>query len=120
MIKFRVHKSNEKLAEEDLSLINKAFVSALDRFKHVLREVQVSFIDVNGPRGGLDKKCSVQMKLSPSGVVVAHSTRSSFVEAANDACDKIRQLVSRRSDKLRSRIHTKQKRFNLATVLDLG
>ena len=42
---------------------------ALSRFGQKIRQVAVQLLDLNDPRGGLDKQCRVTVTLSPSGKV---------------------------------------------------
>jgi putative sigma-54 modulation protein len=87
--------------ERELSQIERSYRFALDRFAHAIREVEVWCSDVNGPRGGVDKQCRVQLKLHSRGVLTAKSSGRSFVHAAKDACDKARTLLSRRLSRSR-------------------
>ena len=43
---------------------------ALSKFGHSIRRVQVHFSDLNGPKGGNDKKCSIKVKLITGEVMV--------------------------------------------------
>lgn len=70
-----------------------------NRFTHFVREAHVTLRDTNGPRGGLDKLCTVQLRLFPRGLAVVKSSGASFPEAANMACDKMRNVVAKRLNK---------------------
>ncbi len=65
---------------------------ALRRMAWLIDTVRVSFRDANGPRGGVDKQCQVQLHLRNSGSIVVKTTASDWVAALQAA---IRRAVSR-------------------------
>lgn len=46
---------------------------ALRRLKALVPRAKVQFSDVNGPRGGIDKRCQVELKADSAGTVVIAS-----------------------------------------------
>lgn len=84
---------------KEVSQIQKIYEFALDRFVDTIREVEVWCADINGPRGGVDKTCRVQLRLYPRGVLTAKSSGSSFKQAARDACVKVKVLLSKKLSK---------------------
>jgi putative sigma-54 modulation protein len=77
--------------------------SALGRFEHRLRTVRVWLEDVNGPRGGVDNRCRIDIELRPRGVISVSASESDELAAAAKAANRARELVDRRVKKLRSR-----------------
>jgi len=69
---------------------------ATDRFRDDIREIDVAFRDVNGPRGGIDKQCRVIAKLSRGGTVQIEETRTSFVDAMGRVAKLLRNALTRR------------------------
>ncbi len=67
-----------------------------------VRAATVHLSDVNGPRGGVDQKCSVQVALSPSGSIRAEATDAdmllAFDRAAGRARRGIRRAIERRQE----------------------
>ena len=53
---------------------------------------RVSFSDVNGPRGGLDKHAQIQLNLESCGTVIVGATASSWRSALEDA---LRRIVAK-------------------------
>jgi len=97
MIYVRVHgvtQSGE--TPEQIEQISSLYQSALDRFTHAIREVDVRVTDINGPRGGVDKSCRVQLRLFPRGILTAKSVGVSCEHAAREACDRLKALLTRR------------------------
>lgn len=117
MLKVRIQRAYIEVSPEDLSQIEKAFSLAIDRFDHVVRDIEVTMTDVNGPRGGVDKRCSVQLRMYPRGLVVVRSAGSSLIETVNEACDRIRQVISKRLSKKKSRLQSRLINENDESVL---
>ena len=97
----RVNSSNIKLPTDKLEAINRSLSFSLDRFLDKIRTVDLNLIDINGPKGGLDKQCCVKVRLVPSGYLVTRHVASSWTEAASGALEKLRDVLSRRVQKRR-------------------
>lgn len=67
--------------------------------KHAADKVQrvtVRLADVNGPRGGVDKKCSVHIMLNGVPDIVSEDTEADMYMAINRAVDRVGRTVLRR------------------------
>ena len=73
---------------------------ALDRAHHDINSVTVRLSDINGPRGGFDKRCQIQTPLPhPRGVVIEEPDSDLYVaidRAANRAGNTLGRRLSRR------------------------
>ena len=69
---------------------------ALGRFENRIRRVTVRLLDVNGPRGGIDKQCRITLELIPSGNVVIQESSADLVAAIDRAADRIGHAISRK------------------------
>lgn len=98
----RIQGIDEDNELEQLKKIQKTFCLAFDRFENAIREIEVVFNDINGPKGGIDKSCRVQLRIFPRGILTAKSSGSSYLEAANLASDKIKALLLKRMSKKKS------------------
>jgi putative sigma-54 modulation protein len=83
---------------------------ALRRFDHCVRRITVRFIDVNGPRGGLDSRCSMALDLVGGRQVMVEATTgwpfASIALAATRLNAVVRKEVGRASShRRRSRDH---------------
>ena len=99
-----------EIPENMLAQIEKALCSALDRFKHTIREVDINLIDLNGPKGGLDKRCNVQIRFEHQGSLVVTSTGASIIQIVHEACDKLRHVITKRLSKAKSKRHLRHMR----------
>lgn len=68
---------------------------ALGRFADVIRKVEVSVADVNGPRGGIDKSSRIVVLLKPAEEVVAEATDVTVMAAIDRTCYRVKRLVGR-------------------------
>lgn len=96
MLRIKIQHSGTEIPTNISVQVKAALLHALDRFPHVVREVEMSLRDLNGPKGGIDKQCTLQVRLYPRGLAVVKSSGTSFIEAVHIACDKIQQIVAKR------------------------
>ena len=102
MIPAQIKCINVELPMSEMFEIESSYGQALDRFNHFIREAQITLRDANGPKGGVDKVCTIQLRFYPRGLAVLKSSGSSFAEAANIACEKMKQVTARRLSKRKS------------------
>ena len=69
--------------------------SALEPFRHAVREVTAFLTDINGPRGGSDKRCRLVVSLPPGGRVVVSHTDRDLLAAAERAAARCRFAIRR-------------------------
>ncbi len=84
---------------------------ATDRFEPEIREIDVVLSDLNGPRGGVDKRCTLVARLRRGGTLEIQETRSSFVVAIRLAAKRLRLALTRQIGGKRQRVtarHTQQ------------
>ena len=69
---------------------------ALGRFQNSVRRITVHVEDLNGPRGGIDKNCRLQIYLNGVRGPVMMSVKERTITAAIDiAADRARHTVAR-------------------------
>ena len=74
---------------------------ALCRFGQKIRQVAVQLLDLNDPRGGLDKQCRVTVTLSPSKKVMVGATDADLPTAIDRAADRLERSVIRALERAR-------------------
>lgn len=77
----------------DLSVERVRF--ALRRLTAVVPRAKVLFSDVNGPRGGVDKRCQVELKTEHSGTVVIASLARDWRTALNRSLARATRVLTR-------------------------
>ena len=89
----------------DLSVERVRF--ALRRLTAWVPHARVQFSDVNGPRGGVDKRCQVELKTDSAGVVVitslAHDWRTALDRSLTRAIRVLTRSLQRSQKPVRGR-----------------
>lgn len=70
-----------------------------------LRQLHVSLSDVNGPRGGCDKRCRILVQISGGKGVVIEDTETDLYHAIDRAAERVDRAVVRRLEQLRGFSH---------------
>ena len=65
-------------------------------------EVDVRLTDVNGPRGGVDKECSIRVKLHNAGVVFVRAIGEDAYATVDKAASRLKLAVARRMGRSRA------------------
>lgn len=72
---------------------------SLARFEGVVTRVKVRFFDVNGPKGGIDKRCRISAKLNKSGQLIVLGEGNNYLEALNGCLDRLVRSTRREIEK---------------------
>jgi ribosome-associated translation inhibitor RaiA len=67
---------------------------ALDAFQHHIEDVFVYLMDLNGPKGGVDKLCQITVRARRIGDVAVRETGTTFQAALNRAARRLKYRVS--------------------------
>ena len=102
-INFSLQSRGLRLTKTHWREVRRILTSALGRFEHRMRSVRVWLEDVNGPRGGVDNRCRIDIELRPRGIISVSASATDELVAAAKAANRARELVDRRAKKLRSR-----------------
>lgn len=76
---------------------------ALDHVRTEAGRVSVHLSDINGPRGGNDKRCQIRIPLPRSRDVVIEDTEADLYVAIDRAVERARQTLDRRLSRRRTR-----------------
>ncbi len=83
---------------------------ALSWAVHDVRKVIVRFSDINGPRGGSDKRCYIQIPVHGRPDVVIDDIETDLYVAIDRAVDRIGRSVARRLERKREHMHCSLKK----------
>ena len=75
---------------------------ALGRFGDRIRRAAVRLADLNGPRGGEDQHCRIEVSLVPSGSIMAEATDAEIELAVSRAADRITRRIRDALDRRRT------------------
>jgi hypothetical protein len=74
---------------------------AIGRFRDHIQWARIKVADVNGPRGGVDKRCVVQLRLRNRPDVIFAITELEARPAIDRAAERVAQVLSRRLGRAR-------------------
>ena len=83
-------KSTDAKSLRDLTVVRLRF--ALRRMTQRVSTARISFKDINGPRGGVDKHAQIQLHLESHGTVIVGATASNWRTALEEA---LRRIVAK-------------------------
>ncbi len=93
---------NMRLTKQVREWIERRLAFALGRFASSLTEVRACVSDENGPRGGVDKQCTLEARLRSSGSVLVEvrdaDTESAVSRAADRLARRVRDTLAKRRD----------------------
>jgi len=69
---------------------------AIGRFRDHIQWARIKVADVNGPRGGVDKRCVVQLRLRNRPDVIFAVTEVEAQSAVDRAAERVAQVLVRR------------------------
>ena len=88
-------KSRHPQATDLRDLTERRVRFVLRRLGWMVPRAEVQMSDVNGPRGGIDKRCQVELRTDGAGPVVVTSVASNWHTALNDALARAARLLMR-------------------------
>ncbi|MCO8120894.1 hypothetical protein NHH03_04030 [Stieleria sp. TO1_6] len=109
-MKVSVNSSIERLSPSARDSIHALMSSTLARFTPRISQVSVLVIDENGPRGGVDKLCRVNVLMPGIGTLTTKARHEKLMAAVSEAARRARRIVvtkMKRPRSLRLRRRTK-------------
>jgi putative sigma-54 modulation protein len=68
---------------------------AIRRFQHSVRHVMIRLVDVNGPRRGIDSRCSMTANLVDGGRIFVEATAAWPFAAINHSAHRLSEAIRR-------------------------
>ncbi len=75
----------------------------LTRLRSHIESVSVRLEDINGPKGGLDKCCSIKVFIAHTPTVIIKEVREDMYEAIDTGVHRLAHVVTRKIERIRSR-----------------
>jgi putative sigma-54 modulation protein len=104
-MRLQIRTKNFRLHDTDREEMERRLQFALSRFNGRIYQVTVGLADLNGPRGGADKKCRLVVRLIPSGKVTIEETHANVSAAVALAADRASRAVGRELRRRRDARH---------------
>jgi ribosome-associated translation inhibitor RaiA len=89
----------------------------LRRLSWLIPRARVQFSDMNGPRGGIDKRIQVELNTDVAGTLVATSVASDWRTALEKALTRVVRLLLKTVTKERKKGTARARRLQLTTDL---
>ncbi|BFM48522.1 HPF/RaiA family ribosome-associated protein [Marinomonas sp. THO17] len=109
----KVQSRRLRLTKELKNYVKRRIGFALNARFNRIKRVVVTLSDVNGPKGGEDKRCQVFVQLDGKQDVIVDHKQTSLQAAIDIAADKVSRTVSKRIERLQhkaSRIKSRLRR----------
>jgi putative sigma-54 modulation protein len=78
---------------------------ALNRNDALIMRARVWLADINGPRGGIDKRCQIELKLAGQNNIVIEDVETDLYVAIDRACARCMRTLTRRVERARQISH---------------
>lgn len=109
-MRIEIHTRGIRTQDDLHDFIERRVGFALDRMEKRIDQVVVRMKDVNGPRGGVDKVCKIEIDLRPRGRLVVEERDSDIHAAAAIAIERAARVVRRTLDRRRDRTPIERRR----------
>jgi putative sigma-54 modulation protein len=101
-----IHTSKFQLTEALREHIERRVQFAMSWAQDKLPRVNLRLDDINGPKGGIDKSCRIQIPITGGKSVVIEEVQSDLYIAIDRAVERAGRAISRRLE--RSRTHSRK------------
>ena len=108
-MKIEVKRDKVQLQNSLIANIHRHIAADLKRFDGMIRRVCVKIADINGPHGGEDKSCRIQVFLKRASSVIIEERGASLLSVASRAIARVDMAMFRVADRRREkrRLRTK-------------
>ena len=113
----KIEARNAEISRRSEEWIERRLRFALGRFGDRVRLAVVRLADLNGPRGGEDQHCRIEVSLVPSGSIMAEATDAEIELAVSRAAERVTRRIRDALDRrrtLRTRTTTPRETDDLA------
>mgnify|MGYP000663423312 CR=1 FL=1 len=114
-MKVLIHSSNVTLSKKARQFIQRKISSTLQRFDSGVKQVDLYLKDVNGPKGGIDKECTINIQADDRKQVVVSGKAGSIFSVVKQCAVKAKLLLAKRTKR-----KTAQRRKPIALAYDDG
>jgi len=94
-MQYRIHGQGVKITASLKRETERHLRFALSRFSPSIEQVGVRLIDVNGPRGGVDKRCRIVVTMKDADTIVVEAEDARMNAAISAAADRMGRTVAR-------------------------
>jgi ribosomal subunit interface protein len=100
-MKTQVRSKQTEVDESVRAYVERRLQFALGRHSARILHATMHIVDLNGPRGGEDKSCRIEVRLRPTGNVFVEHTDADLYAAVDRAAERMGRAVSRVVERVR-------------------
>lgn len=93
----QIHADGFALTDGLRDHITRRLAFALNHGRDVVSRIVVRLSDVNGPRGGPDKRCGIEVRLKGASAITVDDTQTDLYVAIDRATDRTGRTLDRRT-----------------------
>ncbi|MFQ3325309.1 MAG: putative sigma-54 modulation protein [Pseudomonadales bacterium] len=116
-MKIDIQAGSLSLNEDVRNSLKQRVLKRLKRFQDSIHSINLYFKDINGPKGGIDKECTVTLRVNNLEEVVISSKADSLVNAVDRSTERAKSLLARRVKKLQRQKKVNSK-LNMQALVD--
>lgn len=102
-----IHANGFLLTDALRTFTEHRIATALGWASQHMHKLAVSLSDINGPRGGVDKRCRIQVQLGAGREVIIEDTEDDLYAAINRAAERADRAIVRQIQRKRSFSHSR-------------
>lgn len=92
----QIHTQDVVLTDELREHVHRRLAFALNHGGDTISRVVVRLSDVNGPRGGVDKRCGIEVRLKSAPALLVEELQSDLLVAIDRAAERMGRTLDRR------------------------
>jgi hypothetical protein len=102
-MKIEVKQDKVELQNSFITNIHQNLTTGLTRFDRMIRRICVKIADINGPRGGEDKSCRIQVFLKRTSSIIIEERGASIFAVVGKAISRVDMAMFRMADQRKER-----------------
>jgi len=100
-----IHGTDRRVDKALMEHLERRSQSAVGRLGRRVRRIQVRLEDINGPKGGIDKRCRLVAQTQAAGNVIIEETGDDYFGVTARAMERLGQALRRKLDRLQDVWH---------------
>lgn len=100
-MRIHLHCQGFELTNEEREYVDRRLTFALSRFSPRIRHLGVSICDINGERGGIDKRCRILARIQGLQELMVEGHDSDLPALIDRSISRMGHLIGRRLERLR-------------------
>ena len=94
-MKINIQSRGFKLSKASYGRVKSKLYRVLNRYDNRIRHAEITLSDVNGPKGGEDMKCLINIRVNKSKSIVVQETAVDIYDAINSCTQRVKRVVER-------------------------